>query len=281
MLLSSASCLMSNGGLSQWHWHWGPIAIHVDLGICLLELKLKQLGAWKANNIPEYASYITHSAIDTQPFSMRVRSRHCTLQSVESSLSTLQCSVLWYTCLVHAAQCTIQVYHSTFVLVWQAEYSIRLQLAQCAVWHHKHRIITCSTINLFWSQRVLNYAERTQQYVWNTDRVRVSTRAISVDTYPHGFDVRAGIRTVLPGVRTSTRSVFHLLHTLPYLPSAEREIHCVLPTHSTKVYRVGMYIQIWTAPLYYYYYYYIFHWDTPKATGLRQGGLRGRRKWKQ
>ena len=25
-------------------------------------------------------------------------------------------------------------------------------------------------------------------------------------------------------------------------------------------------------------YYYIFHWDTPKATGLRQGGLRGRRK---
>ena len=37
----------------------------------------------------------------------------------------------------------------------------------------------------------------------------------------------AGIRTVLPSIRTSTRSVFHLLHTPPYLPSAERAIHCV------------------------------------------------------
>ena len=60
-------------------------------------------------------------------------------------------------------------------------------------------------------------------------------RAIPVDTCPNGEAVRAGIRMILPGVRTSMRSVFHLLHTPPYLPSSEWAIHCVLPAHSTKV----------------------------------------------
>ena len=44
------------------------------------------------------------------------------------------------------------------------------------------------------------------------------------------------IRTVLPGVRTSTTLVFHLLHTSPHLSSAEQAIHC-------------MCTEIWTALL--------------------------------
>ena len=61
----------------------------------------------------------------------------------------------------------------------------------------------------------------------------MSTRAIPADTSSNGEAVGAGIRTVLPDVPTSTRSVFHLLPTPPYFPSPEWAIHCDLPAQST------------------------------------------------
>ena len=73
----------------------------------------------------------------------------------------------------------------------------------------------------------------------------MSVRAIPV--------VKASIGTVLPGIQMSTRVVFHLLCTPPYLSLPERAIHCHVtmysPVSRIKLIDRALYIEIRTAPL--------------------------------
>ena len=108
--------------------------------------------------------------------------------------------------------------------------------------HCRHKTINATRKNN--DMQNIHSHNPSEKYVWNTDRVWVSTRAIPCHHVPE-----RRIGTVLPDVRTSTRSVFHLLNTPPYLPAAERAIHCVLPTQSTKVDWAGMHTEIRTTLL--------------------------------